>query len=109
MHPVHNINRRLARAKNLINTMEKGGATACFVDSAQFERGDAFAAVVVDHKGHTVSGAALYTRKAEVAEQVAIALAIADARFNEIYSDSKSAIRAFSRGRIAPQAARVIK
>lgn len=35
-------------------------------------------------------------------------MALTDDRFTEIYSDSKTAIRAFNRGKIAPQAAKII-
>lgn len=108
MHPTFNVARRVARAKALLKKLDKGGRGACFVDSATYKDRTKFAAVVVDHQGRCTNCATVYTSKPEIAEQVAIALALTDDRYTEIYSDSKPAIRAFSRGKIAPQAVRII-
>ncbi|KAH9375735.1 hypothetical protein HPB48_009944 [Haemaphysalis longicornis] len=52
--------------------------------------------------------ASIRTLDPQVAEQVTIALALLDGRRTEIYSDFKTAVRAFQNGRIAEQAARLL-
>ncbi|KAH8020548.1 hypothetical protein HPB51_002497 [Rhipicephalus microplus] len=87
MHQTFNVARRVARAKALLKKLDKGGSGACFVDSASYKDRNKFAAVVVDHQGRCTNCATVYTSKPEVAEQVAIALALTDDRYTEIYTE----------------------
>lgn len=65
--------------------------------------------VVVDHTGQTLSSATVLTKNTESAEQVAIALAITITRAKYIISDSKAAIRSYSKGLISQVAARILQ
>lgn len=78
------------------------------MDAAEYSDGKTFAVVVVDSSGKISNSASIRTSDPEVAEQAAIALALLDGRGSEIYSDSKTAVRAFLKGRIAEQAARLL-
>ncbi|KAH6943271.1 hypothetical protein HPB50_018384 [Hyalomma asiaticum] len=90
-HPAHNEGRRRARAKALLKQLGKGGTSASFVDAAAYRGGKKFTAVVVDQSGSTMNCATLRTTNPQVAEQVAIALALLNSRCDEVYSDSKAA------------------
>ncbi|KAH6936380.1 hypothetical protein HPB50_016440 [Hyalomma asiaticum] len=97
-HPVHNEGRRRARATALLKQLGKGGTSASFVDAAAYRGGKKFTAVVVDQSGSTTNCATVRTTNPQVAEQVAIALALLNSRCDEVYSDSKTAVRAFQKG-----------
>lgn len=108
VHPVHNEGRRKARAVAILKQIKQQGIRASFVDAAEYSDGKTFAVVVVDSSGKISNSASIRTSDPEVAEQAAIALALLDGRGSEIYSDSKTAVRAFLKGRIAEQAARLL-
>lgn len=93
IHPVHNEGRRTSRAKSLLKQLGKNGAPARFVDAAAHKDGKKYAVAVVDPLGSVTNCATVITSKPEIAEQVAIALALIDDRCGEVYSDSKTAIR----------------
>ncbi|KAH7932551.1 hypothetical protein HPB51_029240 [Rhipicephalus microplus] len=57
----------------------------------------------LDYELHTVR-----TANPQVAEQVAIALALQNDQCEDVYSDSKAAVRAFQKGSISTQAARLL-
>lgn len=76
MHQTFNINMRVARAKALMKKLDKGGRGACFVDSAAYKDRTKFEAVVVGYQGKCTNCATVYTSNPEIAEQIAIALAL---------------------------------
>ncbi|XP_072142434.1 uncharacterized protein [Dermacentor andersoni] len=108
VHPVHNEGRRKARAAGILKHIKQRDITASFVDAAEYSDGKTFAIVVVDSSGKISNCASIRTSDPGVAEQAAIALALLDGRGSEIYSDSKTAVRAFQKGCIAKQAARLL-
>lgn len=65
-------------------------------------------ASVVDGQGAPVSAATIRSRNTETAEELAIALAYVGTKAHFIISDSKTAIWNFGKGRISPEAARVL-
>uniref|UniRef100_L7M053 Uncharacterized protein n=1 Tax=Rhipicephalus pulchellus TaxID=72859 RepID=L7M053_RHIPC len=108
MHPVHNQERRKARAKALLQEIEQDRQHAAFVDAAWVRGKKAFTAVVVDADGLTRDALTIMTQDATVAEQVAIALALRNNKWTRIYSDSKMAIRHFTKGFVTKRAAQLI-
>lgn len=108
MHPVHNLERRKARAKALLQEIEHDREHAAFVDAAWVRGKKAFTAVVVDADGLTRDAITIMTKDTTVAEQVAIALALRNNKWTKIYSDSKMAIRHFTNGFVTKRAAQLI-
>ncbi|XP_077529144.1 uncharacterized protein LOC144141464 [Haemaphysalis longicornis] len=108
VHPVNNEGRRKARAAAILKQIKQKNIIASFVDAAEYSNGKTFAVAMVDSSGNISNCASIRTSDPQVAEQVAIALALLDGRGSEIYSDSKTAVRAFQNGRIAEQAARLL-
>lgn len=82
--------------------------SACFVDAAQYGRSARFAAVVIDHKGLILSSASFKDSTPSRAEQAAIALALLDNSRSRIYTDSRSAVRAFASGSISVEALKIL-
>lgn len=109
VHPVHNAGRRKARASTILKQICKDKIEASFVDAAAYRDGKAFAVSVVDTLGKVINCASVRTTEPEVAEQVAIALAMQDGRRDRVYSDSKVAVRAFQKGRVARQVVQILK
>ncbi|XP_075558905.1 uncharacterized protein LOC142590545 [Dermacentor variabilis] len=107
VHPFHNAGRR--KASNILKQINKDKIAASFVDAAAYRDGKAFAVSVVDTLGKVINCASVRTTNPEVAEQVAIALAMQDGRRDRVYSDSKAAIRAFQKGRVARQVVQTLK
>ncbi|KAH6938159.1 hypothetical protein HPB50_007322 [Hyalomma asiaticum] len=68
----------------------------------QYSTRRAFRVSVVDGKGQLVARASVCTDQVTVAEEIAIALAL-------VYSDSRSAVLAFSGGLVSQQAARLLR
>lgn len=108
MHPVHNEDRRMERARALHRRFERSDDVV-YVDAAEYRDKDAMAIAVVDSQGHSVSSGTVRTDTPEVVEEAAIALALASTHAKFIVSDSKSAIRNFTRGRISPEAHHILK
>ncbi|XP_077544169.1 uncharacterized protein LOC144156182 [Haemaphysalis longicornis] len=106
VNPQYNRGRRAARAKALIDVHASDGH-ARYVDAAEYQ-GDreAFAVVV---RGATRAAASVPIKEASEAEEVAIALAIADAGCQTVLSDSKNAVRNFARGRVCKEVERVLR
>ncbi|XP_077531669.1 uncharacterized protein LOC144144172 [Haemaphysalis longicornis] len=94
------VERREARARALIDLHARDEG-AVYVDAAEYPGDEkAYAAVVVQTTtGTTKAAASVRTRKAHRAEEVAIALAIADTECTTILSDSRTAVRNYARGR----------
>lgn len=108
IHPQFNEGRRAARAKALLKIAREGRRTSTFVDAARYGRSNKYVAVVTDPDGKLLNATSVVTNKPAIAEQVAIALAMADPSRPNIYSDSRTAVRAFLKGTIAKEAARII-
>lgn len=109
VHPEHNRGRRRARAATLLKQIHSEEHGVSFVDAAAYRGSRAFSAVVVDSKQQITNCASVHTDDPTIAEQVAIALAILEGEREVIYSDSRSAIRAFERGVISKKALRVLQ
>lgn len=109
VHPVHNVGRRVARARALLREAKDQEEESAFVDAAWINGKNAYSVVVVDGKGSVRNAASIYTKDPGVAEQVAIALALIDSRRVLVFSDSRSAITAFSRGLVAEPANRLLQ
>lgn len=107
MHPIYNVERRKCRTKAILKT-HGTSENALFVDAARYPRQKAFAAVAIDTKGEPASACSIKARHSEAAEEVAIALAILSRGYNRIISDSKPAIRNYTRGWISREAARIL-
>lgn len=78
-----------------------------FVYAAYNEERGAFTTVAVDGQGEVIHAASVRTRP-EMAEQAAIAVALLNEPQYNIYSDSRSAIRAFERGAVYKVASRIL-
>ena len=109
VHPVHNVGRRMARSRALLREAKDQEEESAFVDAAWINGKDAYSVVVVDGKGSVRNAASVYTKSPGVAEQVAIALALIDSGRVLVFSDSRSAIKAFSRGVVAEPAYRLLQ
>ncbi|XP_077564323.1 uncharacterized protein LOC144179759 [Haemaphysalis longicornis] len=101
MDPIHNGERRKARAKAMIEQHANAPGTR-YVDAAEYRNREAFTAVVIDAvTGETVSVTSVKICEAQSAEEVAIALAIADPNTKTVLCDSKGAVRNFAKARSA--------
>lgn len=109
VHPEYNRGRRLARATAILKRIDMEADNVSFVDAAAYRNNQAFAAVAVSSAQQTLNSATILTRNPEVAEQVAIAIAMLDSKREFIYSDSRPAIKAFERGVISDQALRILR
>ncbi|KAH6941976.1 hypothetical protein HPB50_026070 [Hyalomma asiaticum] len=108
VHPVHRAGRRVARARAIIRGIRNRDATF-FVDAAEYHCETAFAVAVVDGGGNRITTATIRTNSVSVAEEAAIALALQAATTPAtIYSDSRTAVRAFSAGTVSSLAARIL-
>ncbi|KAH6933086.1 hypothetical protein HPB50_011902 [Hyalomma asiaticum] len=109
VHPVHHAGRRVARARAIIRGIRNRDATF-FVDAAEYHCETAFAVAVVDGGGNPITTATIRTNSVSVAEEAAIALALQAATTPAtIYSDSRTAVRAFSAGTVSSLAARIVR
>ncbi|XP_040360213.1 uncharacterized protein LOC120847811 [Ixodes scapularis] len=93
MHPTHHAERRAARVKALQKRLRGGGAMV---------------ATAVNQQGEVISSCSIKTSEPEVAEEVAIALAIRVRGARIVVSDSQQAIRQFAKGRISTAALKVL-
>ncbi|XP_065283301.1 uncharacterized protein [Dermacentor albipictus] len=108
MNPEFSKGRRVARAKALID-QHANDEHAWYVDAAEYQR-NAFAAVVIEAStGATRTAVSVRSTGAEQAEEVAIALAIADADCHTALSDSRQAVRNFGKGQICREAECVLQ
>ncbi|KAH6940256.1 hypothetical protein HPB50_026452 [Hyalomma asiaticum] len=110
IHPVHHAGRRDARARAILQSVGSDAKAALFVDAAEYSTRRAFGVSVVDGIGQLVARASVCTDQVTVAEEIAIALALQAAEVPcVVYSDSRSAVWAFSGGLISQQAARLLR
>ncbi|KAH9383470.1 hypothetical protein HPB48_024979 [Haemaphysalis longicornis] len=107
MHPERNVGRRKARGACLLRLISNKNQRVSFVDASLNEEREAFTVVVVDNEGTVANAASVRTDRPEVAEQAALALVDRSRPF--VYSDSKSAVRAFEKGSVAKVALRIMK
>ncbi|KAM7314560.1 hypothetical protein ISCGN_004344 [Ixodes scapularis] len=108
VHPQHNVGRRRARAVALLRQVRDEPRSACFVDAAQYGRSARFAAVAIDHQGSILNSASFKDSTPSRAEQAAIALALLDNSRSHIYTDSRSAVRAFASNSISDEASKIL-
>ncbi|KAL1485902.1 hypothetical protein MTO96_047176 [Rhipicephalus appendiculatus] len=102
IHPVQHVSRREARARAILRSIGSDAKAALFVDAAEYSTQRAFGVSVVDGRGQLVARASVCTDQLTVSEEVAIALAFQAAEVPcVVYSDSRSAVRAFSGGLIS--------
>ncbi|KAH6932280.1 hypothetical protein HPB50_004153 [Hyalomma asiaticum] len=95
-HPVHDEGRRRVRATALLKKLEKGGTS--FVDAAAYRDGKKFTTVVVDQSGSTTNCTTVCTTYPQVAEQLAIALAL----LNSPYDEAARILNSFTSDEIVP-------
>ncbi|XP_077539808.1 uncharacterized protein LOC144152414 [Haemaphysalis longicornis] len=107
MHPVHNQARRQERAKAIHKRFEKI-REAIYFDAAEYSDRTAMAITAVNQHGHLITSGSVRASPPETGEEAAIALALASTRARYIISDSKTAIRNFSRGRISAEALKIM-
>lgn len=107
MHPEHNEGRRQERAK-AIKKRFQNSRDVIYVDAAEYATCDAMSMTAVDCEGKLTCCGTVVTAKSETAEECAIALAIASTTAKYIISDSKTAVRNFIKGRISPEARRIL-
>ncbi|KAL3213417.1 hypothetical protein MRX96_035427 [Rhipicephalus microplus] len=108
MGPGESEGRRAARARALL-LQHQNDEGAVYVDVAKVKNKDAYvAAAVAATTGKIVTSCSVRTRSASQAEEMAIALAARSPGVRTILSDSKTAIRSFSRGAVCGAAARAL-
>lgn len=107
MHPIHHEGRRSARVRALRSLLSKE-RDVYYVDAADYGTGKMVSAVI-DAEGSLVSSCSIDTLDPGTAEEVAIALALQTHKARFVVSDSQRAIRQFARGRVSPQAARILR
>lgn len=107
MHPIHNVGRRKARAKAILEKLDSRGDGAIFVDAARMTA-DKYTLAVVNKEGRLLNAATVQTKSASIAEQVAISLAMTMEGTFTIFTDSMSAVRAFDSNHIAEKAAMIL-
>lgn len=98
MHPIHNAERRRARAESLGRLWDSNRNTL-YVDAAGPQKGRMVAAVTTPDGG-VVNSATLKTKIATQGEEAAIALAIASNPRAIILTDSQEACRHFIQGNV---------
>ncbi|CAN7981704.1 unnamed protein product [Ixodes pacificus] len=108
VHPQHNVGRRRARAVALLRHVRDEHRSACFVDAAQYGRSARFAAVAIDHKGSILNSVSFKDSTPSRTEQAAIALALLDDSRSHIYTDSRSAVRAFASNSSSDEAYKIL-
>lgn len=109
MHPEYHQRRRLARAQALTQQTSERLSCSTYVDAAQNARGYGYTVVAMEPQGSIINTLTSRKLTALQAEQVAIAIALLDPTRPDIYSDSKTAIKAFTSGYICETAARILR
>lgn len=109
MHPEHNSERRLARARAL-TTLYANDRGAKYVDAAAYpHRPGTYAAVVVDAvTGVTRSAGSFAAADPHQAEEMAIALAMVDPTCTTVLSDSRTAVLRYATNTVSASAVRVL-
>ncbi|KAG0418321.1 hypothetical protein HPB47_004960 [Ixodes persulcatus] len=107
MHPIHHEGRWSARVRALRSLLSKE-RDVYYVDAADYGTGKMVSAVI-DAGGSLVASCSIDTTDPGTAEEVAIALALQTYKARFVVSDSQRAIRQFAKGRVSPQAARILR
>lgn len=107
MHPEHHTARRAARAEALHKHYGTRTDTV-YVDAASYSSSPAFAISVVSNSLIPQVIGSVFATSSMEAEEAAIALAISSTSATHIFSDSKTAVRNFTRGRISGAASRLL-
>lgn len=108
MNPTFHVGRRMARAQALHDRFKNHEGVA-YVDAAEYpDHRNAYTAAVVNGSGRPLSIATINTPSPEVAEEAAIALAIANSNADTILSDSKTAIRNYATGRVSATVIKIL-
>lgn len=107
MNPAPHQPRRLARGSFILHEIPDKKIQACFVDAAQCLSRQAFFATPINKQGQGTDAVTVKTHKSEIAEQVANALTLTDPTTTHVYSDSRSAVKAFQKGAVARQALQI--
>lgn len=108
MHPQYNCGRRKARARALLQTAATIEDNVAFVDAAQYAASNHFVSAATSLRGELLTSLTLKNSDADKAEQVAVAIAMATTNRSTIYTDSRAATRAFMKGSVCKEAARVL-
>lgn len=109
VHPEFNKGRRRASAKALTDIHAATPRPDTWTRQAEYAGRNGFAVAVVDTDGNTRTAASTLCTQSEEGEGIAIALTIADRDCQTVLSDSRQAVRNFSKGRIAPAAVRILQ
>ncbi|KAG0425155.1 hypothetical protein HPB47_027649 [Ixodes persulcatus] len=114
MHPQHHEERRKARAEAL-DKQHRNNSGVLHVDAAPYpggaSRNACFAIAVVNSDKSTVAQASVTTKATAVAEEAAVAVVLVHAGplSTTITSDSKTAVRNFTRGRVCAVTERILR
>ncbi|XP_075539316.1 uncharacterized protein LOC142574002 [Dermacentor variabilis] len=107
MHPIHHKERREKRAEALEKRF-KNSKDVLYVDAADYGNGR-MALAVASAETRLIASGTVPTDCSQIGEESAIALAIASTSAKIIVSDSKVAVMNFARGRISPEASRILQ
>lgn len=107
MHPTYHTKRRIQRAKALQKNLQ-GANDVLYVDAAEYPSSSSYALSAVDTNGKAITTASVTVNSSEEAEEAAIALGLSIPNITMIVSDSKTAIRNFSAGRISQTALSIL-
>lgn len=108
MHPQYNYGRRKARARALLSRAANIEDNVAFVDAAQYAASNHFVSAATSLRGELLTSLTIKNTDADKAEQVAVAIAMATTNRSTIFTDSRAATRAFMKGSVCKEAARVL-
>ncbi|XP_070388787.1 uncharacterized protein [Dermacentor albipictus] len=109
MHLEHHRGRRLARV-NAIRHKHRNDPQARYVDAAKYPARNAFAISVTDYRGTTLALATILAKRADTAEEAAIALATHTSEDAiVVFTDSQTAARNYMKGRVSTKAINLLK
>lgn len=107
VHPEYHKERRAECAKSIERGFQDS-LEVVYVDAAEYATRRGMSIVAVDADGHIRTCGTVRASDAEVGKESVIALAIASTNCTHVASDSKAATRNFARGRISPEAQRIL-
>lgn len=108
MHPIFNVPRRRAGEKKILEQLQLKSGLSTLTDAARVDR-NRYVAVAVSEQGTLLSACSVKAASPAIAEQVSLALGLLDSTRFHIYSDSRSAVRAFACGRVSPLVSRILR
>lgn len=107
MHLDYNRCRRKARAEALLRSFGRE-RNARFVDAAEYLDCHKCNAVVIDTDSKTRIACSVCTKHSEIAEEVAIALALTDPECEVVLCDSQIAVKNYAKGKISKEALAIL-